>query len=123
MLKPELWLTDRTILVVEDDAIVATGLTSYLEGLGATVTWATTICEAENSIDCSARLDLAIVDVNLDGTISTPVLDRLAHIKVPIILCTGYESSSLEDRFQLLPRCEKPFTRAKISTLIAAELS
>jgi CheY-like chemotaxis protein len=116
------WLENRHILVVEDDALIATGLVSYLDGLGATVFWATNIPKALSLIEDCAKIDIAIVDLNLDGEISTPVVEQLLARKVHTILCTGYEASSIDERFQGLPRSEKPFTRAKIRSLVAAGL-
>lgn len=113
------WLESRQILVVEDDALIAIGLVSYLEELGATVMWATDIPKAVGWIERCAKIDVAIVDLNLDGTMSTPVVDRLIAQNVFTILCTGYEVDSIEVRFQSLPRSEKPFTRAKIRNLVA----
>ena len=117
---PACWLASRQILVVEDDALIATGLVSYLEGLGATVMWATDIPNAVGWIERCAKIDVAIVDLNLDGSMSTPVVDQLIAQNVFTILCTGYEVDSIEERFRKLPRSEKPFTRAKIRSLVAA---
>ncbi|MDN4633964.1 response regulator [Sphingomonas sp. PsM26] len=113
------WLESRHILVVEDDALVAIGLVSYLEELGATVMWATDIPNAVGWIEHCSKIDVAIVDLNLDGSMSTPVVDRLIAKEVFTILCTGYEVGSIEERFRGLPRSEKPFTRAKIRNLLA----
>jgi CheY-like chemotaxis protein len=107
------------ILVVEDDALVAIGLVSYLEELGAAVVWGTDIPQAIGWIERCSKIDIAIVDLNLDGIMSTPVVDQLVAKSVFTILCTGYEVSSIEERFQGLPRSEKPFTRAKIRNLLA----
>lgn len=116
------WLASRQILVVEDDALIAIGLMSYLEELGATVMWATDIPTAVGWIERCSKIDIAIVDLNLDGSISTPVVDRLIAEGTFTILCTGYEVGSIEERFRGLPRSEKPFTRAKIRNLLAAGL-
>jgi CheY-like chemotaxis protein len=116
------WLQDRYILVVEDDALIATALVSYLEELGATVMWATNIPKAVSWIKQCTKIDVAIVDLNLDGEVSTPVIDQLIDQNVFTILCTGYDANSIEERFQNLPRSQKPFTRAKIHRLVAAGL-
>ncbi|RYF40449.1 MAG: response regulator, partial [Cytophagaceae bacterium] len=84
------------ILVVEDDALVAIGLVSYLEELGAAVVWGTDIPQAIGWIERCSKIDIAIVDLNLDGIMSTPVVDQLVAANVFTILCTGYEVSSIE---------------------------
>ena len=108
----------RQVLVVEDDALVGMGLSAYLEELGGEVTWVTTVAEALSLIDGAAVIDVAVVDLNLHGVMSNPVIDRLLSRAVPTILCTGYEASSIDERFLALPRTEKPFTRAKIRALL-----
>jgi CheY-like chemotaxis protein len=113
-------LAGRAFLVIEDDALIAMGLISYLEALDGTVRWETDIVSATDYIEGGNAIDVAIVDLNLDGRISTPVLDLLVARKIFTILCTGYEEDSIEERFRRLPRSEKPFTRQKIQNLIAA---
>jgi DNA-binding response OmpR family regulator len=116
----EVMLRDHHILVVEDDALVGVSLVDYLEELGAKVLWATNVENALRFVDGADLLHIAIVDLNLDGEMSYPVLDRLLANGVYTILCTGYEASSIDDRFKHLPRCEKPFTRLKINGLLRA---
>ncbi|WP_082449588.1 hypothetical protein [Sphingomonas sp. Leaf231] len=67
-------------------------------------------------------IDIAIVDLNLHGVRSDPVLDHLLSRNVFTILCTGYDGSSVPDCFRALPRSEKPFTLSKIRTLLGAHL-
>lgn len=108
----------RRVLVLEDDALVGMNLVSYLKELGAEVTWSTNVPDAVSLVDHHDPIDVAIVDFNLDGVMSVPVLDRLIARGVFTILCTGYEPSSVDDRFKDLPRSEKPFTRSKIRALL-----
>ena len=111
-------LSGKRLLVVEDDAMVGMTLVSYLEQLGAQVFWGSSVAEAQRGMDDGALPDMAIVDLNLDGETSAPVLDRLIGDGVRIVLCTGYEESSIAERFRGLPRAETPFTRAKIRRLL-----
>lgn len=113
------FLTGQHVLLVEDDAIVGLGLQSYLEELGATVRWAAGVEDALSHIDGGPAFDKAIVDLNLDGVMSTPVIERLLQEQVYTILCTGYDGSSIDERFRALPRTEKPFTRRKMRSLLA----
>ena len=106
------------ILVVEDDAIVASGLVSLLTDAGASVTWCSSVSDSLSAIDRLSGIDIAIVDYNLDGVLSIPVLDRLKSLDVSTVLCTGYEASSIEERFWELPRVEKPFTRKAFRMLL-----
>ncbi|WP_242120379.1 response regulator [Sphingomonas lacusdianchii] len=107
-------LNGQSVLLVEDDALVGLSLKGSLEELGASVAWATRLASALEAVQSGRPIDIAIVDINLAGEVSTPVLDRLMAMNAYTIICTGYDDSNLETRFLELPRCEKPFTRAKI---------
>ncbi len=113
-------LINNNILIVEDDALIAIGLTSYLEGLGGKVQWETDVASALGYMAGGAIIDIAIVDLNLDGVMSDPVLDWLIAAGIFTIICTGYEEDSINKRFRSLPRSEKPFTRSKIGQLMAS---
>lgn len=114
-------LTGRKILIVEDEFMVAVAIRRELEDYGATVIG---FCsDVQASMACLAAepdIDIAIVDLNLGGVPSTPVIDLLLDRGVPTILCTGYEDWSMEERLRALPRCEKPFTRSAISRQLKA---
>lgn len=118
MVEGTLDLHGKAVMVVEDDAIVGSGLVWYLEEAGADVCWVGNVDDALTRISEGPALNLAVVDLNLCGAISTPVVDRLIAGGVHTILCTGYDSASIETRFHALPRSEKPFTRAKMRQLL-----
>ena len=107
-------LSGQSVLLVEDDALVGMSLKGSLEDLGASVIWATRLESALDAVQSGKTIDIAIVDINLAGERSTPVLDKLVNMGTYTIICTGYDDSNLEARFLQLPRCEKPFTRAKM---------
>jgi CheY-like chemotaxis protein len=114
-------LLDQYVLIVEDDALVGVSLVGYMEEIGANVTWATNVENALLCLDKAESIDIAIVDLNLDGVMSYPVLDRLLASGIYTVLCTGYEASSIDERFKDLRRCEKPFTRLKINGFLGAD--
>ncbi len=111
-------LDRQCALLVEDDLLVAMGLKRSLEQLGAGVTWCSDVTAALGAIDGPTFFNFAIVDINLNGEVSTPVLDRLIDEAIYTVISSGYDVGSLELRFQHLPRCEKPFTRARMRRLL-----
>ena len=111
-------LDGQSALLVEDDLLVGMGLKTSLEQLGARVTWCSNITTALDAINGLTEYDFAIADINLDGEVSTPVLDRLIDEAIYTVISSGYDVGSLERRFQHLPRCEKPFTRARMRRLL-----
>ncbi|MBJ6123459.1 hypothetical protein JAO74_16860 [Sphingomonas sp. BT553] len=108
----------QVALLVEDDVLVGMGIKSSLEQLGATVTWRNNVAGALDAVNSPTAYDFAIVDINLDGEVSAPVLDRLIEEAIYTVVSSGYDASNLDQRFQHLPRCEKPFTRASMRRLL-----
>jgi DNA-binding response OmpR family regulator len=111
-------LKGKRALLVEDELLVGMGLKAGLEQLGAEVTWCNDIGSALEVLNGPSRHDMAVVDTNLNGVMSSPVLDRLMGMDIYTVISSGYDASALEARFQHLPRCEKPFTRAKMRRLL-----
>jgi CheY-like chemotaxis protein len=83
-------LSGKSILVVEDEPIVAMMLEEWLEDLGARVVGpAGTVAEALALVD-STHIDVALLDVNLGNERSGAVADRLRERGVPFVFATGY---------------------------------
>jgi CheY-like chemotaxis protein len=111
-------LEGRTILVVEDDYMIASVLIDVLEDAGARVVGPLSyVQEAVDFIERGdARLDGAVLDVNLHGERSYPIADRLIARGIHLVFVTGYDS--LEAAYRSYPRCQKPFEgEALISAL------
>jgi DNA-binding response OmpR family regulator len=88
----------RSILIVEDEAMIAMMLEEYLLALGHHVAGiAACIAEAEALID-GGRVELAVLDCNLGGEEIWPVADRLTGQGIPIILSSGGSVSTLPER-------------------------
>ncbi|THD64486.1 MAG: response regulator [Phenylobacterium sp.] len=57
-----------------------------------------------------ASIDLAILDVNLDGRMSFPVADLLSARGVPFVFATGYGSAGIDEHYRgRAPVVRKPF--------------
>lgn len=102
-------LQDRRILVVEDDYFWADELGGGLRRAGAAVLGPTgTVASALALLAPEPDLDAAVIDMNLRGERAEPVADRLLALRVPVLLVTGYECSSLCEAHAHLPCLEKP---------------
>jgi CheY-like chemotaxis protein len=85
----------RSILIVEDEPLVAMLLVDFLEELGYAVA-----SQASSIEDGLARLedtsfDVAILDVNLRGQPVWPIADALQEHGRPFVLATGYDGGLL----------------------------
>ena len=65
----------------------------------------------------SIEFDLAILDVNVNGKVISPVADLIAARDRPFIFATGYGSSGLPPEYRDRPALQKPF---QIETLARA---
>jgi CheY-like chemotaxis protein len=80
----------RTILVVEDEPLIAMMLEDFLETLGHKVVASCDSVDAALEHVEAGGFEVAILDVSLkDGRKVWPVADRLAAAGTPFILATG----------------------------------
>lgn len=109
-----------SILVIEDDYLVAVTLAELLEDGGAIVQgpigWRD---EALSYVgDKYQTLDLVVLDVNLHGQVSYPVADALVGHGIPFVFMTGYGEGVLDEAYRGYPRCEKPFQREELFNVL-----
>ncbi|MFC7557575.1 hypothetical protein ACFQU7_43195 [Pseudoroseomonas wenyumeiae] len=71
------------------------------------------------TISTTPKLDGAILDVNLGGKMSFVAADRLMAAGVPFVFMTGYDATSIPDRFEGITCCEKPLRVANIVQAIS----
>ncbi len=100
----------RSILIVEDEPLIAMMLEDFLESLGhRTAGIAESVQEALVKVD-EGGFDVAIIDVNLNGERVWPVADRLAEQRIPYILATGGHIEPPPEAHASVPVLSKPFT-------------
>lgn len=112
-------LEGRTILVLEDELIIAFAVEDMLEGMGAEVVLASTIGEAEARL-ADTELALAVLDVNVHGVKSYDFAERLAASGVPLIFATGYGNAEHPQHFAAATTITKPYSRQQLADAIAA---
>lgn len=109
----------RRILVVEDEMLLAMNLEDMLVEMGHTVVGvATRISQAVAMAECS-EIDLAILDLNLAGTLSFPVADVLRRRGIPFIFASGYGINGLADNYRTEIVLAKPYSASDLDTAIS----
>jgi CheY-like chemotaxis protein len=116
-------LQGRCILIVEDDCVTAMDLAETLSAAGAQIVGpAGTVEGALELLSRRPRLDIALLDVEVEGVFVFDVADELVKREVPIIFTTGYERSEIPPRFHAARHCEKPIGIAAIARALSEEL-
>jgi CheY-like chemotaxis protein len=113
-----------TILVVDDDALIALSTAAMLEDLGHRVVETNSGPQALALIEDGWLPDLVITDHAMPGMTGAVLAAqlRLRAPDLPIILATGY--AEMEDGQKLdLPRLAKPYTQAQLALEIARLLA
>lgn len=113
----------RSILIVEDEPLIAMMLEDFLESLGHVV--AGTCDSVECALDKASKggFDLAILDVNLKGKNVWPVATALRERNVPFIIATGGHVDPPPPEFNDAPVIEKPYTVDRVTPAIDAALA
>lgn len=107
-MSPDRISSSSHILVVEDEMMVGMLLEDMLSELGYACSLATSVEQATRRLE-DGSIHGAIVDLNLNGEASFPVLDALIARNIPFIVSTGYGQRGIPERYgepSLLP---KPF--------------
>ena len=110
----------RSILIVEDEPLIAMMLEDFLDLLGHEVRGT---CD---SVKCAlievekGGFDLAILDVNLKGENVWPVATRLREKNVPFVIATGGHVDPPPPEFDNAPVIEKPYTVDRVTPAIEA---
>ena len=97
------------ILVVEDEYLIADDLRLALIDAGADVLGPVpTVTAAQSVLAAESRIDAALLDINLGGTMVFDLADALEARSVPFVFATGYDELAIPERFSAVPRLEKP---------------
>jgi CheY-like chemotaxis protein len=109
-----------TVLVVEDNLIIAMNAADALRGLGAEeVLIAGTVPEALAHIDAHP-IAMAILDVDLGGQTSDTVAERLKERAIPFLLATGYDAQEAvgESGIPVSHVLSKPYSNEGIAEIL-----
>ncbi|MBB2203914.1 HWE histidine kinase domain-containing protein [Gluconacetobacter takamatsuzukensis] len=119
--RPQDLLRDRNILILEDEFLIAADLEYTLQSqIQAHAFIAPDIRTALDLLK-TQTIDLALLDMNVQGVTSTPVAADLAARGIPFAFATGYgKEKSLSPSFSDVPILEKPYAPAEAVSILAA---
>lgn len=104
----------RRVLIVEDESLVAMLLETILEDMGCEPVGPASTVDEGMRMATEARVDAALLDVNVAGKQVFPVAEALKARGVPFIFSTGYGEGGLPDEWRGQPTLQKPFTEAAV---------
>ncbi len=111
-------LAGLRILIVEDIGMVANALKTMLEELGCKVIGiAARVAEAERFAG-NEQIDGVLLDLNLGGEYSFPVIDILRTQGIPFIIMSGYDVEHLNPALADAPQMPKPFDRGPLEEMM-----
>ena len=114
----------RTVLIVEDEPLVAMDLGAMVEELGYSIL--TTVSSVEEGLSQlkSRKPDFAILDANLRGESSMPVAEALSALSIPVIFSTGYaEIPDMPEDLSKAQILSKPISKEQLAQAIEQSLA
>ena len=112
-------LSNKKVLVVEDEMLVAMLIEDMLGDLGCTAI--TVVADIEAALHCIAldEFDLATLDLNLNGARSYPVADCLMDRHIPFAFSTGYNAGVVGAGYGDSPILAKPYSPSQLEAVMA----
>jgi CheY-like chemotaxis protein len=112
-----------SVFLVEDEVMIRMMVADMLEELGYSVAAEAGEISEAMKLAQSADFDLAILDVNVNGKMISPVADLIQARQRPFIFATGYGSSGLPEEYRDRPALQKPFQIDTLAKAITAALA
>src|SRR5689334_10809282 len=108
-------LAGRTVLVVEDDCLIAEDFAAMLRDAGAEVTGpAESLPQAVRMAQECEALDCALLDINLQGVAVYPLAIQLRAWRVPLLFLTGADCEDVPEELSEVICINKPTGAARV---------
>jgi CheY-like chemotaxis protein len=111
-----------TVFLVEDEVMIRMMVADMLEELGYSV--AAEAGEINEAVRLAGEtdFDIAILDVNVNGKVISPVAEVIAARNRPFVFATGYGAQGLPEEFRDRPTLQKPFQMETLAKVLATTL-
>jgi CheY-like chemotaxis protein len=116
-------LSNRKVLVVEDEMMIAMLIEDMLDAFGCRLVGpATSVPRALELLD-KEQVEVAVLDLNLDGKDTYAIADALRQKGVPFIFATGYGLTGVRVEYENRPVLQKPFQARELETALVEALA
>jgi CheY-like chemotaxis protein len=99
-----------SVLIVEDDLLIALEISQFAEGEGYTVVGPETSVDASIRALTQHKIDLALLDVKLGGELVFPIAEDLDAKGIPYIFLTSYLAAAIPAQHRHRPLVNKPYS-------------
>jgi DNA-binding response OmpR family regulator len=111
-------LNGLRVLIVEDEALIAMMAEDMIDSLGCTVAGlAATVTDAHKALG-TIDFDVAVLDVNLNGTTSMALAVALKDRGTPFAFTTGYGADGIDPEHLDMPVLTKPYSIADLEAAL-----
>ena len=115
-------LSGRSVFLVEDEVMIRMMVADMLEELGYRIAAEAGEIGEAIKLAQSTDFDFAILDVNVNGKVITPVAELISARNRPFIFATGYGSSGLPEEYRDRPALQKPFQLETLAQMITSAM-
>jgi DNA-binding response OmpR family regulator len=113
----------RSVLVVDDDFILAMDARDALEDMGLAVVGPFSGVDLALASLQENRPDVAVVDLNLGSGPSFDLVRALTAQAVPTLMVTGYDKNIIPHDLASVPYLQKPIAMSQLVSLVDQLLS
>jgi DNA-binding NtrC family response regulator len=107
---PEKLLDGHTVLIVEDEFLIALDAQRILEEAGAeAVLLANSVREVHKLLADGPKIDAAVLDLRLGDEDAAPLIDEFLARGIPLVVTTGLDAASAKG----IPILAKPYRDAE----------
>ncbi|UYO51910.1 response regulator [Rhodopseudomonas palustris] len=114
--------TGGSVFLVEDEAMIRMMVVDMLEELGFSVAAEAGEINEALQLAEATEFDIAILDVNVNGKVISPVADLLKARNRPFIFATGYGTQGVPEDYRDRPALQKPFQIESLKQALDATL-
>ena len=106
----------------EDKVMIRMMVADMLDELGYTIAAEAGEINEAIRLAQTAEFDIAILDVNVNGKVISPVASVIEARNRPFIFATGYGAQGLPEEYRDRPALQKPFQMETLAKMITSTL-
>jgi CheY-like chemotaxis protein len=111
-----------SVFLVEDEVMIRMMVADMLDELGYKIAAEAGEINEAIRLAQSAEFDIAILDVNVNGKVISPVANVIEARNRPFIFATGYGAQGLPEEYRDRPALQKPFQMETLAKMITSTL-